>query len=101
MRTGAINVTQSLCSLEIRSSIFTSEESPCQLCQMPSDLQTVTWRGQEVVDDSNFIVSLTIKKKALISNCLSWDLDLLHIEGISPSVLILAQRITSAFSLCG
>lgn len=56
---------------------------------------------QEVVDDSNFIVSLTIKKKALIRNNLSWDLDLLHIEGISPSVLTLAQGITNAFSLCG
>lgn len=68
---------------------------------MPSDLQTVTWSGQEVVDDSNFIVSLTIKKKALIRNYLSQDLDLLHIEAISPSVLILAQKNTSAFSLCG
>ena len=51
--------------------------------------------------DSNFIVSLTIKKKALIRNNLNRDLDLLHIEGISPSVLTLGQGITNAFFLCG
>ena len=75
--------------LEISRSIFIFEDSLCQLSV------------KEVVDNCNFIVSLTVKKKALIRNNLGRDLDLLHIEGISPSVLTLAQGITSAFSLCG